>query len=157
MAPIIQGNENKLTNGAILQNLLNTVDGDGVCHVKYRHSKQYEEVKLGECGLTHPRVCPADHYTCVFACLPVNLRVLALHRDYYAFGLSKCDHYIYIALGLTKNEESKRVLNEFLASGGEQMKQIAEFYGKDIGTVNRQDVVSCVFEQQTESQLATGK
>ena len=71
---------------------------------------------------------PVEHWTCAFACLPLQLRVLALYRDYYAFDLSKCYHYI--ALGLTRNEESKRVLTGFLASGGEQMKQIAEFYGK---------------------------
>ena len=69
--PIIQGNENKLKNGAILAKFLKTVDGDGVCHVEYRHSKQYEEVKLGECGLIHSRVYPVDHYTCAFACLPL--------------------------------------------------------------------------------------
>ena len=61
------------------------------------------------------------------------MRVLALHRDYYAFDLSKCYHYI--ALELTRNEASKRVLTEFLASGGEQMKQLAEFYGKYLETV----------------------
>ena len=90
-------------------------------------------MKLGECGLTHSRVYPVNHYTCAFACLPLHLRVLALHRDDYAFDLSKC--FYYIALGPTKNEESKRVLTEFLTSGGEQMKQIAEFYGKDLETV----------------------
>ena len=85
VAPIIQGNANELTNGATLQKFLKTVDVDGVCHVEYRHSKKYEEVRLGECGLTHSRVCPVDHYMCAFACLPVHLRVLALHRNYYAF------------------------------------------------------------------------
>ena len=60
VAPIIQGNANEKTNGAILAKFLKTVDG-GVCHVEYRHSKQFEEVKLGECGLTHSRVYPADH------------------------------------------------------------------------------------------------
>ena len=133
VSPIIQGNANEKTNGAILAKFLKTVDGDGVCRVEYRHSKQYEEVKLGECGLTHSRVYPVEHYTCAFAYLPFNLRVLALRRDYYAFDLSKCFHYI--ALGLTKNEESKRVLTEFLISGGERMKQIAEFYDKDLDTV----------------------
>ena len=73
------------------------MDG-GVCHVEYRHSKQYEEVKLGECGLTYSRVHPVNHYTCASACLPLHLRVLALRHDYYAFDVSKCFHYI--ALGL---------------------------------------------------------
>ena len=131
VSPIIQGNENKLTNGAIPAKFLETVDGD-VCGVECRHSKQYEEVKLGECGLTHSRVYPVEHYTCAFACLPFNLRVLALHSDYYAFDLSKCFHYI--ALGLTKNEESKRVLTEFLTNWCDRMQQIAEFYGKDLDT-----------------------
>ena len=92
-------------------------------------------MELGECGLTHSRVYPVDHYTCAFACMPVHVRVLALHRDYYAFDLSKCFHYI--ALGLTENEEPKRVLTEFLTSGGERMKQIAEFCGKDIDTAKK--------------------
>ena len=121
VSPIIQGNTNEKTNGAILQKFLNTVDGD-VCRVEYRHSKQFEEVRLDECGLTHPHVYPVEHYTCAFACLPFNLRVLALHRDYYAFDLSKCFHYI--ALGLTKNEESERVLTEFMTSGGERTGSI---------------------------------
>ena len=131
VSPIIQGNANEQTNGAIIHKFLKTVDG-GICHVEYRRSKQCEEVKLGECGLTHSRVYPVDHYTYVFACLKLHLRVLALHSDYYAFDLSKCFHYI--ALGLTKNEEPKRALTEFLTCGGERMKQIAEFYGKDIDT-----------------------
>ena len=84
VSPIIQGNENKLTNGVVLAKFLKTLDGGGVCRVEYRHSKQYEEVKLSECGLTHSRVYPVDHYTDAFACLPLNLRVLALYRDYYA-------------------------------------------------------------------------
>ena len=150
VSPIIQGNENELTNGAVLAKFLKTVDGDGVCRVEYRHSKQYEEVKLGECGLTHSRVYPVEHYTCAFACLPLNLRVLALHRDYYAFDLSKCYHYI--ALGLTKNEESKRVLTEFLTNGCDRMQQIAEFYGKDLDTVK--NVVPRVLELQTKGKLA---
>ena len=79
VSPIIQGNENKLTNGAVLAKFLETVDGDGVCRVEYRHSKKYDEVVLDESGLIHSRVYPVEHYTCAFACLPLNLRVLALH------------------------------------------------------------------------------
>ena len=56
VSPIIQGNENKLTNGVVLAKFLEAVDGDGVCRVEYRHSTQFEAVKLGECGLTHSRV-----------------------------------------------------------------------------------------------------
>ena len=135
VSPIIQGNANEKTNGAILAKFLETVDGDGVCRVEYRNSKQHEEVKLGECGLIDSRVYPVNHYTCAFACLPQNLRFLALHRDYYSFDLSKCFHFI--ALGLTRNEESKRVLTEFLTNGGDRMKQIADFYGKDYDTVKK--------------------
>ena len=58
VSPIIQGNENKLTNGAVLAKFLETVDGDGVCRVEYRHSKKYDEVGLDECGLIHSRVYP---------------------------------------------------------------------------------------------------
>ena len=135
VSPIIQGNESKLTNRAILQK--NPQDGGRrrLSRGVPRFSKTPEEVYLGECGITHSRVYPADHYTCAFACSPLHLRVLALHRDYYAFDLSKCYHYI--ALGLTQHEEPKRVLTEFLTSGGEQMKQIAEFYGKDLETMMR--------------------
>ena len=84
VSPIIQGNANEQTNGAVLAKFLETVDGDGVCRVECRHSTQFEAVKLGECGLTHSRVYPVEHYTCAFACLPLNLRVLALHSGYYS-------------------------------------------------------------------------
>ena len=128
----IQGNANKLCNRDLVQKLLATTK-DGGCVVKYRFSNIYNKLELRTLGLTHSRVYPNNHYSCVFACLPKALRGLALHRDYAVFDMSKCYHRV--ALGLTQDESCKQVLQDFLCNGAAKMQEVADFYQVDIKTV----------------------
>ena len=121
----VQGNDNQLSNRAILGKLLKTVR-NGECVVMFQHYDNFTTNQLPKLGITHGRVKPVDHYTCAFACLPKDVRSLALFKDYVVFDMSKCYHRI--ALGLTKDDRCKEVLTEFLSNGAEKMRMIAEFY-----------------------------
>ena len=130
---LIQNNPNSLSSRAIVGRLLGTVGAGGLCHVHYKYSNKYYECELHKCNLPNSRVYAVNTYSCVFACLPHRLRDLALHRDYYVFDLSKCYHYI--ALGLTRNKETRKVLKDFLDNVDEIMISVADFYNVEVTRV----------------------
>ena len=88
---IVQGNKNELSDVAILRKLLETTH-DGDCVVEYTHYDNFTSNQLSDFGITHGRVKPVKHYTCAFACLPKEVRNLALFKDYVVFDMSKCYH-----------------------------------------------------------------
>ena len=135
IVPLVQNHPNTLRSREIVERLLGTVNANGCCHAQYKYSSKYNECELYKYGLSHSRVYAVDKYSCAFACLPQKnqkLRSLALNRDYYAFDLSKCYHYI--GLGLTQNEETRKVLQYFVDKADEIMNDVATFYGVDLKT-----------------------